>query len=114
MSTDITTCPDCAGPRIEPWLTGCIAAFDHHRGCTLARQELDTFDTDRARWHRFGTMVRHRPVTAAERRLLRASGADVPLRAVTFARVEWTNRDVRRRTWTDCDVVAVDALVRPA
>lgn len=111
IDTDtVTACPECNGPRIEPREAECIAVFGHCVGCALARQERDTFDADTSRLRKYGTAVRHRPATAAERRLLRASGVELDPRAPIFARVSWAG-PLRTRSWTGANVVACDALV---
>ena len=111
MNTDtVTACPDCDGPRVEPWAASCIAVWEHLDGCALAADELAGHHADRARRDRHGTAVRHRPVTDVERRLLAASGVKLPRRAPIFARVEWVG-ELRTRTWTGAGLTACDALV---
>lgn len=110
MNTTTTTCPTCAGPRMEPWEARSVAVWEHLDGCSLAAAELAGHLCDRARRDRYGTQTRHRPVTDAERRLLAASGVLLPRRAPIFTRVAWVG-ELRTRTWTGADLTACDALV---
>lgn len=101
------TCPSCAGPRVtdDP---DRLAAYVHEARCALAHAEAETLAEDRARHRRYGTPLRRRPTTHAERILLRASGVPVP-DGELFTRVQWHD-GVRTRTWRRQPIVAVDEV----
>lgn len=100
------TCPTCAGPRVtdDP---DHLAAYVHEARCSIALAERETWDEDRARFRRYGTPLRRRPTTHAERALLRASGVPVP-EGECFTTVQWHD-GTRTRTWRRQPVVSVTA-----
>ncbi len=102
-------CPGCCGPR-EPESADLLPRFTHEPECAIATSEAETLHEDHARHRRRGTAAWHRPVTVAERALVRAAGVHVDAREPMFARVSWHEPGVRVRTFARARLGALDAV----
>lgn len=92
----MTTCPECAGPRIEDHPAGLV--FKHEQTCSIlaAEDATQAADAERGYRHHFRPGVRR--ATDAERTLLAACGFELPADAKTY--LDWlVEPAVRRRSW---------------